>query len=301
MLRDWRSSKHMAYYTEWKRERDEQREIREKLVLFNAFLFGLASLCDPVNPNLCITRSSCHYSQHYTHIHTYTHTLHVIDIYDLLPWDRKTVSVRVKRSKSKIRAFTLHLQIKYTLYIVIRRSENFSQTIRIIFRFLFCHLVESSIVHIIYKKREKKSKRDRRHDHKLWLFELFESCASTRLNVLANSWHSFGTHTRYLHRLFLLRPSYIDTVINDARADVIIGFSKTSYLTHFRQRRLDHRCSIRTKSNAFPPFLFFFFLYITIRFRDSKFFIVRQTFSIRALHDFASILLYFFFIIISIN
>lgn len=259
MLRDWRSSKHMAYYTEWKRERDEQREIREKLVLFNAFLFGLASLCDPVNPNLCITRSSCHYSQHYTHIHTYTHTLHVIDIYDLLPWDRKTVSVRVKRSKSKIRAFTLHLQIKYTLYIVIRRSENFSQTIRIIFRFLFCHLVESSIVHIIYKKREKKSKRDRRHDHKLWLFELFESCASTRLNVLANSWHSFGTHTRYLHRLFLLRPSYIDTVINDARADVIIGFSKTSYLTHFRQRRLDHRCSIRTKSNAFPPFLFFFF------------------------------------------
>lgn len=156
MLRDWRSSKHMAYYTEWKRERDEQREIREKLVLFNAFLFGLASLCGPVNPNLCITRSSCHYSQHYTHIHTYTHTLHVIDIYDLLPWDRKTVSVRVKRSKSKIRAFTLHLQIKYTLYIVIRRSENFSQTIRIIFRFLFCHLVESSIVHIIYKKREKK-------------------------------------------------------------------------------------------------------------------------------------------------
>lgn len=207
----------------------------------------------------------------HTYTHTHTHTLHVIDIYDLLPWDRKTVSVRVKRSKSKIRAFTLHLQIKYTLYIVIRRSENFSQTIRIIFRFLFCHLVESSIVHIIYKKREKKSKRDRRHDHKLWLFELFESCASTRLNVLANSWHSFGTHTRYLHRLFLLRPSYIDTVINDARADVIIGFSKTSYLTHFRQRRLDHRCSIRTKSNAFPPFLFFFFfispfVFVTVSF-----------------------------------
>lgn len=80
--------------------------------------------------------------------------------------------------------------------------------------------------------------------------------------MLTNSWHSFGTHTRYLHRLFLLRPSYIDTVINDARADRYHRFFEDIILDALWQRRLDHRCSIRIKSNAFPPsFSFSFFLY----------------------------------------
>lgn len=80
--------------------------------------------------------------------------------------------------------------------------------------------------------------------------------------MLTNSWHSFGTHTRYLHRLFLLRPSYIDTVINDARADRYHRFFEDIILDALWQRRLDHRCSIRIKNNAFPPsFSFSFFLY----------------------------------------
>lgn len=45
------------------------------------------------------------------------------------------------------------------------------------------------------------------------------------------------------------------------------------------QRRLDHWCSIRTKSNAFPPFLSLsFFVHHSVR--DIKFFTVQQAFSI---------------------
>lgn len=120
------------------KERDKQRKIREKLVLFNAFLFGLASLCGPVNPNLCITRSSSHYSQHYTHIHTHTHshTVHIIDIDDLLPRDR------VKRSKSKIRAFTLHpdYRLNIRLYRHSKIREFFANHSNYI-PFLFCYLL----------------------------------------------------------------------------------------------------------------------------------------------------------------
>lgn len=86
-----------------------------------------------------------------------------------------------------------------------------------------------------------------------------------RLNVLANSWHSFGTHTRYLHRLFLLRPSYIDTVINDAdRADVIIGFSKTSYLTHFDKDASIIDVRYEPRVTRFLLFFLFLSLYIIL-------------------------------------
>lgn len=85
-----------------------------------------------------------------------------------------------------------------------------------------------------------------------------------RLNVLANSWHSFGTHTRYLHRLFLLRPSYIDTVINDARTDVIIGFSKTSYLTHFDKDASIIDVRYEPRVTRFLLFFLFLSLYIIL-------------------------------------
>lgn len=187
----------------------------------------------------------------------HTHTVHInIGIDDLLPRDRKTVSNRVKRSKSKIRTFTLRLdyRLNIRLYRHSKIRRFFVKSFELYSVFI---LLPSWIVN--YWQEERKVERTRPN----WLFEFSNLALRCCLNVLANSWHSFGTHTRYLHRLFLLRPSYIDTVINDARADVIIGFSKTSYLTHFaktpRSSMFDTNQEWRVSS-----FLFFLFLSLYI-------------------------------------
>lgn len=77
---------------------------------------------------------------------THTHTVHIIDIDDLLSRDRKTVSDRVKRSKSKIRAFTLHnYRLNIRLYRYSKIREFFANHSNYI-PFLFCYLFESLII-----------------------------------------------------------------------------------------------------------------------------------------------------------
>lgn len=133
MLRDWGSSKHVAYYIYRTKERDEQREIRGKPVLFNAFLFGLASLCGPVNPNLCITRSSCHYSQHYTHTHG-AHNRY-----------RRSFTTRSKNGQRSRETFEeqdlcIHfaqLQIKYTLVSLFEDPRIFRKPFELYYIIVF--------------------------------------------------------------------------------------------------------------------------------------------------------------------
>lgn len=205
----------------------------------------------------------------------HTHTVHInIGIDDLLPRDRKTVSNRVKRSKSKIRTFTLRLdyRLNIRLYRHSKIRRFFVKSFELYSVFI---LLPSWIVN--YWQEERKVERTRPN----WLFEFSNLALRCCLNVLANSWHSFGTHTRYLHRLFLLRPSYIDTVINDARADVIIGFSKTSYLTHFDKDAsiIDVRYEPRVTRFLLPFLSLSFFVHHSVS--DIKFFITyNKTFSI---------------------